>query len=186
MAERSVGVSSAAATFRWTGSWHTAFVTTDRDGDLAIDEPLIDQIRNDLERYRMAGYDLEVNAPVHVPLRIDVQICVEATHLRSDVEKVVLGRLGSSITDDGSVGLFNPDSWTFGQPVYLSTVIATAQNVPGVQNVTVNTFARLLDETVSGLDTGVLRMDRLEIAQCNNDPNYPERGVLTVSMGGGR
>ncbi|HYP19092.1 MAG TPA: putative baseplate assembly protein, partial [Chloroflexia bacterium] len=35
-AERQGGVQRAAATFRWTGSWHTAFVTADRTGGGAV------------------------------------------------------------------------------------------------------------------------------------------------------
>ncbi len=39
MAERDPGVQRAAATFRWTGSWHTVFVTVaDRIGGLAVDQ----------------------------------------------------------------------------------------------------------------------------------------------------
>ena len=35
-AERRADVQRAAATFRWTGSWHTVFVTADRVGGAAL------------------------------------------------------------------------------------------------------------------------------------------------------
>jgi hypothetical protein len=29
-------------------------------------------------------------------------------------------------------------------------------------------------------------MDRLEIARLQNDPDFPERGIFTLDLGGGR
>lgn len=63
-------VQRAAAAFRWTGSWYTVFVTPDRFGGGNIDAPFRARLRRHLERFRMAGYDLEVNAPRYVPLDI--------------------------------------------------------------------------------------------------------------------
>ena len=61
--QRDKRVQRAAATFRWTGSWHTVFLTVDRLGGLLVDDPFKTSIRDFVERYRMAGYDLEVDAP---------------------------------------------------------------------------------------------------------------------------
>jgi hypothetical protein len=38
----------------------------------------------------------------------------------------------------------------------------------------------------SGLKKGFINMDRLEIARLENDPNFPERGLFTLKLGGGR
>jgi hypothetical protein len=51
--------------------------------------------------------------------------------------------------------------------------------------VDVRTFQRLREPETSGLDSGELPMGRLEIARLDNDPNFPERGTLDVTMGGG-
>src|SRR5205085_9849094 len=67
-AERRADVQRAAATFRWTGSWHTVFVTADRFGGAPVDAAFAVQLRHHLERFRMAGYDLEVRPPRYVPL----------------------------------------------------------------------------------------------------------------------
>ena len=40
-----------------------------------------------VERYRMAGHDLEVDGPQFVALEIDLHVCVAADHFRSDVER---------------------------------------------------------------------------------------------------
>ena len=56
---------------RWTGSWHTVFVTVDRVGG-AADRRRRSRttLARHLERYRMAGHDLEIDAPRYVSLEI--------------------------------------------------------------------------------------------------------------------
>jgi hypothetical protein len=90
------------------------------------------------------------------------------------------------VRGDGSLGLFHPDRFTFGSPVYLSAIVAAAQGVEGVQSVTAQAFQRQRDDASSALDTGVLPMGRLEIAQLDNDPSFPEHGVLELTFGGGK
>ena len=98
----------------------------------------------------------------------------------------VLDVLSSGVRSDGTLGLFHPDRLTFAQPVYLSTIVAAVQAVPGVESVTPTAFQRQRDDASSALGTGVLPMGRLEIARLDNDPSFPERGVLTVTAGGGK
>lgn len=121
-----------------------------------------------------------------VPLEIGLRVCVERTHLRSDVGAAVLARLGDSTLPGGGRGLFHPDRLTFGRPVHLSTVLAEVHAVPGVESVDVHTFQRQRLPETSGLENGVLEMGRLEIARLDNDPNFPERGMLDLTLGGGR
>lgn len=184
--ERRRDVQRAAATFRWTGSWNTVFVTADRSGGLGVDDTFETNVRTHLEPFRMAGYDLEVDAPHFVSLEVGLQICVEPDHFRSHVEVAILNRLSSGIRSDGTVGLFHPDRFSFAQSVYVSSIIAEVQRVPGVQSVTAKKFQRLRDDSTSAIDSGELPMSRLEIARLDANPNFPERGVLTLDMGGGK
>jgi hypothetical protein len=184
--ERRTDVQRAAATFRWTGSWHTVFVTADRTGGGAVDDAFETTVRAHLEPFRMAGYDLEVDAPRFVALEVGLQVCVEPDHFRSHVEAAILDRLSSGIRRDGTIGLFHPDRFTFAQPVYLSAIVAEVQNIPGVQSVVADTFQRLRDDSTDAVGSGVLEMSRLEIARLDADPNFPERGVLTLDLGGGK
>lgn len=176
-AERSAGVQRAAAAFRWTGSWHTVFVTADRTGGLAVDDPFETRLRAELEPFRTAGYDLEVDGPQFVALDVALFVCAAPEHFRTNIRTAVL---------DALTALFDPDNFTFGQPVYLSPILAAAQAVPGVQSVTAERFQRQRDAASSAIDAGVMRMGRLEIARLDNDPNFPERGVLEVEVGGGK
>jgi predicted phage baseplate assembly protein len=185
VAERNGSVQRAAATFRWTGSWHTVFVTADRFGGKPVDDPFEGALRAWLEKYRMAGYDLEVDGPVFVAVEIGLRVCVHPGHFRSDVATEVRAVLSDTVLADGRRGLLHPDNFTFGQPVYLSAVLASVHSVPGVQSVEVKTFQRQRQPESSGIDAGVLPMGRLEIARLDDDPNFPERGVLDLTFGGG-
>ena len=51
------------------------------------------------------------------------------------------------------------------------------------QSVTPKAFQRQRDDATSALDTGVLPMGRLEIARLDDDPSFPERGVLVLDGG---
>lgn len=186
VSERRRDVQRAAATFRWTGSWHTVFVTADRVGGLAVDEPFETNVRTHLEPFRMAGYDLEVDQPRFVSLEVELLVCVEPDHFRSHVEIAVADRLTSGVRSDGTLGFFHPDRFTFGQSVHLSAIIANVQAVPGVQSVIAQKFQQLRDDITSAIDDGVLEFGRLEIARLDGNPNFPERGVLVLNMGGGK
>jgi hypothetical protein len=186
MAHRMGTVQSAATTFRWTGSWHTVFLTADRTGGAEVDTTFEEDLRAWLEKYRMAGYDLEVDVPVFVPLEVDVLVCVAPHVLRSDIAGIARDVLSAGRNQEGSLGLFHPDRLTFGTPVYLSSIYSALHAIEGVDSVTVKTFQRLGQPLTSGLDSGVLAMQRREIARLDNDPNFPERGQLTIRTGGGR
>ncbi|MHA0287603.1 putative baseplate assembly protein [Mycobacterium sp. C3-094] len=177
VAGRSPRVQRAAATWRWTGSWHTVFLTVDPAGGTDVDVAFERDLRRDLEKFRLAGYDLEIDRPHYVPLEISMHVCVANAHQRSEVRGEVLAAVGR---------LFDPDNLTFAQPVYLSAIYAAVHGVPGIASVTVKTFRRQQDTPISGLDSGVLTMGRLEIARLDNNPNFPENGVLELTLGGGK
>jgi hypothetical protein len=184
--ERYPDIQRAAATFRWTGSWHTVFLTVDRTGGAALSEKFEADIRNHVERYRMAGHDLEVDSPQFVALEIDLHVCVAADHFRSDVERELFDVLSNRDLPDGRRGAFHPDNFTFGQPVYLSAIYAAAHQVTGVESVEVRTFQRLGVPDNTALESGRLDIDRLEIARLDSDRNFAEQGQLTISLGGGK
>ena len=185
-AEQHPEVQRAAASFRWTGSWPTVFVTVDRLGGLPVDDAFAREMGNFLEPFRLAGHDLEVDGPRFVPLDIALLVTAQPDHFRSDVKAALLRVLGAGLRPDGQPGLFNPDGFTFGQPVYLSTVYAAAQAVDGVAAVQATRFQRRDRPDPGALVRGRLDMARLEIARLDNDPNHPERGVLAVTVRGGK
>lgn len=131
-AEKLPEVSKAVATFRWTGSWHTVFLTIDPAGQTELSPALESRVTSWVTRYTQAGYDLEIDGPVYAPLDIEIEVCTEPDHFRADVEEALLDALSSRILPDGRRGFFYPDNFTFGQSLYLSQLYAAVEEVEGV------------------------------------------------------
>jgi Baseplate J-like protein len=179
-------IQRAAGTFRWTGSWRTVFVTADRLGGADVDLTFRKELTRCLERYRLAGHDLDVDAPVFVPLEMDMTVCVKPDYFLSDVHRGLLDLFNNRVARDGRKGLFHPDRFTFGQRVYLSPFYSAAQSVAGVDRVEITKFQRVDKPGITGISTGTLQLARLEIARLDNDPNFRERGVFSLTVQGGR
>jgi hypothetical protein len=179
------GVKRAAATLRWTGSWHTVLVTVERDHQFAVDQELVSGLKAYLDTYRMAGVDVEVAEGTRVPLHVAMTVCVNPDYVAADVEVALLNVLSNGTRADGTPGLFSPDRLDLGTPFYLSPLIAAAQEVEGVTSVRVTAFERQDKPSTEGLDTGVLVPQRLEFFVLDNDPNYPERGRFELTVEGG-
>jgi hypothetical protein len=187
-------VDRAVATRRWTGSWYTMFITVDRRHGRAVDADFEARLRQHLEAYRLAGHDVEVDGPQLVSLDIAFTVCVKAGYFPGDVEQALLATFSSQELPDGRPGFFHPDNFSFGEPVYLSRLIATAMQVPGVQWVDIeiddakphHRFQRWGEQGVKDHFTaGRITMERLEIARLDNDPNAPENGRIEFIMEGG-
>ena len=67
----------------------------------------------------------------------------------------------------------------------LDGAVVVFSAVEGVEAVSVLKFQREATPDASLLKNGVIPMGRLEIAQLANNPNFPERGRLTLEAGGG-
>jgi hypothetical protein len=185
-AERHPEVSNAVATFRWTGSWHTVFITIDPVGGTELTLELKQRVRDWVARFTQAGYDLEIDEPDFVPLEIEVDVCVAPDHFRGDVEEALLLALDNQQQPDGMMGFFHPDRYTFGQALYLSELYAAIEAVDGVESAMVRVFQRYGKPSKNPLNSGRISMGRLEIVRMDNDPNFPEDGILILNMLGGK
>ncbi len=135
----------------------------------------------------MAGQDLQIAGPRLVPLELEIRVCVAANYFRSDVVAALKTAFDNRLHSDGSRGFFHPDHFTFGQPVWLSRIYAQAQRVAGVAHVEVMILRRYGATTGQRVPAGgVFEIGRIEIAQLDNDPNDPGRGVLRLEAVGGR
>ncbi len=176
----------AAASLRWTGSWRTVFLTADRHGGADVDQDFENTLIARLEPYRLAGHDLEVDAPRYVPLELALTVCVKPEHQRSHVEAALRAQLGSRLLPDGRRGVFHPDQLSFGQTLYLSPVQATALGVEGVDSIVVERFRRQGQPATDGAAAGCLHFARNEIPRLDDDRNYPDRGALALTLTGGK
>ena len=180
------GLQRAAAQLRWTGSWYEAYVALDPAGTETLDPALARTVTRDLRQVRRLGHDLTVAPAEYVPLTIAMLVCVLPGYQRAHVEAALLDLFGTGITASGQPGFFSPDNLTFGTPVTVSGLVAAAASVTGVQSVSVTRLQRLGEGDDGELAAGVLTTGPLQIPLLDNDARHPERGVLQLTMGGGR
>lgn len=183
-AEGVAGVREARGTFRWTGSWYTAFTSVDPAA--TVTPLLITAVKKTLNLERMMGVDLEVEDAQNIGLRIKMEICIAPGHFQSDVEQALMHLFVTGDQCSGRRGLLNPENFTFGQTIYASPLIAAAQAVEGVVSATLIVFERMDDPSPRGVEQGYLTMGRLEIARCDNDPNRLDHGIFIVHLEGGK
>lgn len=179
------GVQQALAARRWTGSWYTLFITVDRENGLPVDAAFEADLLDFLEPMRLAGHDLKIENPQFVPLDIALRVTIEADYFADEVQAVLARVFSNGALSSGELGFFHPDRFTFGQPVYLSQIVARAVEVTGVQSVQATRFQRWERAAQQELASGQIVLDRLEIARLNNDPSALEQGRLVFEMEGG-
>lgn len=196
IARRHPEVQRATARLRWTGSWYTVFVTVDRFGGRPVDDAFAVELRGFLERYRLAGIDLEVRPPQFVPLDVAFGVCVSPGYRRADVARALLDVLSAGEREDGGRGFFHPDNLTFGDTIYLSRIVDLAMELPGVEWVDFDPGTKLdrpldirfrrLGRTPAGeLEAGRIELGGLEVGRLDNDPSAPENGRIELYMDGG-
>ena len=183
------GVAEAKGTMRWTGSWYTAFVSVEPAGtlDTNLTAALKKNVKTSLNQMRMMGVDLVVEAANLVGLRIGLEICVAPSYFQGDVYAAVWRVLVTGDSCTAALGLLNPANFQFGETVYASPIIAAAQRVTGVVAVTLTNFERMDAPTPAGTAPPTqLTMGPLEIPRCDNDANHADRGLLILTMDGGK
>lgn len=195
-AERLPDVASAAATYRWTGSWLTIFIAldpTDRsdltdlpNGRTMLDPGFEQRVRAFIARYRLAGYDIELRPPRFVPVDLAVDVCAKPGYFSSDVAQSVRDALSNRVLPDGSRGFFHPANFVFGAPVYVSRLYAAIAAVPGVESAAIRKLVRFGQGDAGEVARGELDTGPWEIVRLDNDPSFVEHGVLTVAARGGK
>jgi hypothetical protein len=184
--ERNPQVEDAYATLRWTGSWYTVFVTAEPFNGGLLSKPLQRTLTQYVDRYRLAGQDLQLEGPDYVSLEIKLTVCVNPNYFQANVEKGLMQVLGSGTLPNGKPALFAPGSFKLGQTVYLSPIYAAARTVAGVQSVTAQVFQPQGVRTKAYLDAGEIPMGPFQVARMDNDPSLPANGQLTLVMKGGK
>lgn len=182
------GVQRAVARRRWTGSWFAQEVTVDPVASRADGSAVPSQVAERLEVRRMAGIDVALARPLYVPLHLVLSGCVAPGYVRADVERQVIDVLSSRALVDGRRGFFHPDAFTFGQPLFLSDVVAAVMTVQGLSWAELVTFSRMgstARESAAALTAGRLDFAPREVLRCDTDPNNPEAGRVDIVLGGG-
>lgn len=179
-------VQRAAADLRWRGSWYEIRTGIDPLGVEGTQPQLLEDILKSLYRFRRISHDLAVDTARYVPLNIALQVCVLPHYLRGHVKAALEDVFSNRSLPGGKRGFFHPDNLTFGDGIYLSALVAAAQAVEGVESVRVTRLERLFEGAKGELASGFLPLSPREVARVDNDPNFPEYGLFTLDVGGGR
>ncbi|MBK7465785.1 MAG: hypothetical protein IPJ43_02630 [Saprospiraceae bacterium] len=181
-------VQKAAAHFRWTGSWNTAFVAVDFKDNTPDKLREKTNLNNLLNTYRLAGLDLEIDEPVYVPLTIEMEVCISENSNKSDVYAMLKNRFSSKIQANGKINFFHADNFSFGDTLYLSNIYKTAQTVPGVNSINITKFHKLSDplRNQHNIDAGKIEFGKREIAKLDNNPNFRDKGMISFIVKGGK
>lgn len=183
-AERLDWVQRAGAQFRWTGSWLSAFVTPDPLGSVELTRDQHWTLTDQIDRFRQAGREAHVMAPRYADIDLRITICVEPNVFPGQVkERVLEALLGRA--DLNKKGFFDPDNFTFGMPLRRSKLEAAIKQVAGVLAVHKIEIHRRGYFDWELLTKPYFPVSDQDVIRLENDPGYPERGTLTLTMEGG-
>jgi hypothetical protein len=206
-------VMRATAWERWSGSWTSIYVAVvlwnnyplDQEGLLFpeelkgkvntihrkhfLPEPMYVNdsptmrvvLRPYLDTMRMIGQEVFLQDASAVGIKMAISIRVAENYFRSEVRQAVEQAMGTS-----PGGFFEPGRLDFGEDVYAGDIFQTLMSLDGVENVCLNRFKRFGDQYPDQVNTGIIPLQGLEIAVCDNNPVFPERGFFYLKFSGGR
>lgn len=179
-------VEDAYAVPRWTGSWYTVFITAEPESGETLSKSQACAVTKYVNRYRLAGQDLQLEPPDYVSLNIKLIVCVDPDYFQAKVQESLSQVLGSGCLPNGQPAFFAASNFKLGQTVYLSRIYQAARTVTGVQSVTAHTFEPQGVKTKAYLRTGEIPLGPFQVARLDNDPSRPANGQLTLVMKGGK
>jgi hypothetical protein len=207
-------VRRAAARSHWSGSWNTIIIAvvlawpdTVLDKQVSYDEktkvaitrfhkkrglpfPSLDSsplpthrmvLEPYLNAYRMAGQEVILDNAIPVGIAIDLTIQVYSNYFQSEVRGAIVDTLSNR-----SGGLFEPGRHRFGEDVHASDLFQALMGLEGVANVCLTRFKKVGSQYPDHSVDGIIRLDDLEIAVCDNDPSHANRGFYHLTLVGGR
>lgn len=172
-------VQDAGARLRWTGSWHSVFTAVDPEGGFDLGAAHHRELAQLIDRRRLAGVEAFVPLPRFVSIDLLIDICVKASARRDDVERRARARLS------GPGGFFFADRFTFGTPLYRARLEAAVAGVAGVKGVLDLRYRRRAALNSYQPLPATLALGTGEILRVDNDPDWPERGTITILTEGG-
>jgi len=168
-------VRGAVARHVWNGSTRVVKLYVQRIAGRPVDDSFEARVGAWMEGKLLAGWELAVRPPHHVPLDIEVTVWIEpGEQVQRIYRRFVEEREGRGQR------VFDPELFAFGQPIYMSQVTSSILAVPGVTDVRVDAFHRWGRPPAGEREAGVIPIGPLEVPRLDNDPDAPQRGTFRV------
>lgn len=148
---------------------------------LASDPTVRTVLRPYLDAYRMAGQEVWLQDGEPVGIHISMTVRVASNYFQSEVRLGIREALGT-----GLGGFFEPGRLAFGEDLHASDLFETVMALDGVEAVCLNRFKRVGKGYPNQADSGLIRLDGLEYAVCDQDRRDPTRGYLDLKFHGGK
>ncbi|MBN4077021.1 hypothetical protein JYT48_01985 [Mariprofundus ferrooxydans] len=206
-------VNRATAWGDWSGSWHTVNVAVAAwqnyllDEAISIDEVMradVDAFHNEnglpevnwgdsdgsdlrlilmivVNAWRMAGQAVQLHDPHPVGISMSVSVQVEDNYFQSEIRAAIEAVLGTGIS-----GFFAAGNLQFGEDLHVSDIYELLMALDGVKAVCLNRFKRVGSQFPDASESGVIELNGLEIAVCDQDAAHPENGYYRLRMHGGK
>jgi len=204
-------VHRAAAWSEWSGSWNSvqvAVIARDNskleqpipaDSDLrsmvntfhrehglpevhwAVSPSFRTGLRLYVDAWRMAGQEVLLQDARPVGISMSISVRVADHYFQSEVRYAVEQSLGT-----GPAGFFEPGRLCFGEDLHASDIFEVLMALDGVDAVCLNRFKRVGKQYSDQSDSGLIELDGLEIAVCDNQAEQQARGYYSLYLHGGR
>ena len=171
-------VQRANATPRWTGSWMSDFVAADPLDGFALLEEQKSMLAAVIDCIRLVTRDVRPDNPDYLDIDLFVKVCVSDNAYPGQVAPRIIKALEPA-------GYFDPDNFTFGQPLRRSALEAVIQSVSGVKGVDEIKLRVRRRVDWKDFSEAELPVASQQIIRLQNDPLYPGRGSLSVEAHGG-
>jgi hypothetical protein len=178
--ERLPWVQRAGCSFRWTGSWLTAFATPDPRSSVQLSTAERAEVEQQLDRFRQAGRETHALPPRYADLDLQIKFCVAPGAYASEVKV----RLAAVLTGSPAA-FFAADNFTFGTPLERSRLEAAIQSVAGVRAVEDIQFRRRGFFDWVPLPVAAFLPGQNEVIRVENDELHPDRGSVQLLPEGG-
>lgn len=178
--ERLPWVQRAGCSFRWTGSWQTAFATPDPRASVEITGAQRAELERQLDRFRQAGRETHALDPRYADLDLKIAFCVAPDAYASEVKV----RLAAVLTGSPDA-FFSADHFTFGTPLERAPLEAAIQGVAGVRAVEDIQFRRRGFFDWRPLPVTAFLPAHDEVIRVENDRLHPDRGSVQLLPEGG-
>lgn len=146
------------------------------------DNPAIRTVlRRYAHAYRMAGQEVLLQDAEVLGISMAVSVRVAEHYFQSEIRYAIDQALGTGVG-----GFFEPGRLRFGEDLHASDILETLMALDGVETVCLNRFKRVGRRFPDQSDAGLIVLDGLQVAVCDNDPMRPERGYYSLMLHGGR